>query len=221
MRTCLTFLFVFLALTPFFAQESSFYFGANAAFQSSRIFCSTDSDAGGILEYGFTPKAAAGIDLVYSFNPRIAVHSGFIYSLQGQSYKTAENANAQYKTELNYFKIPVLLEWRSNAEKKYAFLLQGGFQLSLLNKAESSRDRVFYYYSPEVRDVNEYYNSTNVDVVLATGLDVRVRSSHLRVLIRADLSLNDIEVTDKKQGLRAPAGNMTLAIPQLSYLIKL
>ncbi len=220
MRTCFTILIVFQIAGQFFAQNNGLYVGANASFQSCRIFCSTDADAGGILQQRFTARTAFGLDLAYVFHSRYTLQSGIIYSNQGQLYGTAGNENAKYKTTLDYFKIPLLLGWRSSSESRFGIYVQGGFQLSLLNKAESSRDRVFYYYNPDTKDVKDYYNSTNVDAVIAAGLDVMFHESHLRILVRADVSLNDIEVTDKKPGLRAPAGNMTIAIPQLSYLIK-
>ncbi len=194
-----------------------FYLGAHAALQSSWIFCSTDFDEGGILDFESTIKQAFGIYVGYQIHSKIGIETGGIYSFQGQRYITEGNSLANFKTDLNYLKIPLLFCYQTNPSRKYAIISQIGFQLSLLTQAESSRQQVFGAYSPKLNDVKDFYRSTAIDLVLGLGLQMNFNKWHIRLMVRPDYSLTDIEKTDKKPGLRTPASNFTFALPQLGF----
>ena len=51
--------------------------------------------------------------------------------------------------------------------------------------------------------------------ILGLGMQYKIHKWCVNLLIRADYSLSDIEKTEKKPGLRSPASNLTMAIPQL------
>lgn len=199
-------------------QSSNWYAGAHAAFQNSWIFNSDDSDEGGELDLTPTFHPSFGLDLGYRVHPNFALEVGLIYSSQGQKYETAGNEDADYKTDLKYFKIPILLNFRSKPDAPMGLLLQGGFQLGFLTEANSSRENVFGYYSSFYKDVKDFYESTSIDIVLGIGTEFKKGSHAFRFVIRADYSLTDIEVTEKKPGLRGVSSNATVALPMLTYL---
>lgn len=200
------------------AQSSNWQAGIHVSNQMCWIFNSFDADEGGELDYVPTFHPSFGLDLAYRLDPHFALQSGLIYSSQGQKYETAGNEDADYKTDLKYLKIPLLLDYRSKPEGKMGLVLQGGFQLALLSSAESSRENVFGYYSSLYKDVKDFYESTAIDFVLGVGAEYKSGSHVFRLLFRADYSLTDIERTEKKPGLRGVSSNATLALPMLSYL---
>lgn len=199
------------------AQDTGWYAGINAAFQATLICNADDFDTGGELDFDPTYHYAAGFDLGYRFNGRYGIQSGFMFSRQGQNYITANNVHANYKTELSYYKIPLLFCYHLKPEKKLSLFVQGGLQLSLLSEAMSSRENVFFYYSAKLEDVKTYYSSYTIDFVLGLGLQYRLNNWKINVLIRPDYSLSDIEKTEEKPGLRGPASNLSLQLPQLGF----
>ncbi|HEX5624503.1 MAG TPA: porin family protein [Saprospiraceae bacterium] len=213
MKNTIIFLLGLLPVTAAHAQKT--YFAAHGALQNTWIFCSDDSDAGGLLDYLPTYKPAFGLDFGYQFQPQLALQTGILYSLQGQRYETAGNVNARYRTNLEYLKFPLLLHFTASPERKLSFQAQAGFQLSWLTKAESSRLNVFGYYSPALVDVKSYYSTLPLDLVVGLGLQMKVRSYIVGLMLRMDYALTDIEKSDKKTGLRGPASNFTLSMPQL------
>ncbi|MBK8485921.1 MAG: PorT family protein [Saprospiraceae bacterium] len=199
------------------AQKQKFYAGLNGAIQNTWIFCSTDFDEGGILDFETTFRTAFGLDLGYQFTPNYGLQTGILYSQQGQKYTTAGNTNANYTTDLSYLKIPVLFCYTHKPLGKLSFIAQAGFQFSLLTEALSSRDRSFLYYSPGYVDVKDSYASVPIEIVLAVGIQMNFENMNVSLLIRPDYSLTDIEKTEKKPGLRSPASNFTIAMPQLGF----
>lgn len=221
MRLMMSFVVFVLFLNNTISQSGSWFAGANLSYQNSWILNQTDSDEGGLLDYDVTFHPAFGLDLGYHFNPHFAIQSGIIYSIQGQNYKTANIEDANYKTHLTYLKIPLLLNYLSKPESRYSLVLQGGFQFSLLNQAESSREDVFGFYDAALVDVKSYYENSSIDLVIGLGAQYRFSMQALRLMIRADFGLTDIEVTEKKPGFRNVSTNATLGLPMLSYLIKI
>ncbi|MBK9109391.1 MAG: PorT family protein [Saprospiraceae bacterium] len=216
---CSMYLILFcFGITKLNAQSSNWFAGIHVSNQISWIFNSFDSDEGGELDYVLTLHPSFGLDLGYRLDPHFAIQTGFIYSAQGQKYETAGNEDADYKTDLTYLKIPLLLDYRSKPLGKMGLVLQGGFQLALLSTAESSRENVFGYYSSLYKDVKDFYESTAVDFVLGLGAEYKSGSHVFRLVLRADYSLTDIERTEKKPGLRGVSSNATVALPMLSYL---
>lgn len=199
------------------AQHTGFYAGLNVALQKSSILCSSDKDLETQLDVEKTFNVAYGLDLGYKINPQIGFQTGVIYSQQGQKYLTKGNTNANYKTDLTYIKIPLLFCYHLMPDKKLSFIAQAGFQLSLLSEAKSSRDKVFLYYSSYYMDVKDFYSSIPIDLAMGFGLQYSLQNMCINLLIKSDYSISDIEKTEKKPGLRAPASNFTLGIPQLGF----
>ncbi|MBK7357955.1 MAG: PorT family protein [Saprospiraceae bacterium] len=198
-----------------------FFIGANAALQSTWIFSSTDFDEGGLLNFESTIKSAYGFYTGYQLNAKFGMESGAIYSFQGQRYVTEGNSLANYKTNLEYLKIPLLFNYQTDPSKKFSIVSQIGFQFSVLLNAESSRAQVFGPYSPKLADVKDFYNSLPIELVLGLGVQMNFSKYAIRLLIRPDYSLTDIEKTDKKPGLRSPSSNFTFGLPQVGFHFKL
>ncbi len=217
MKKLLMYFYVTLMAFSSQAQQVGFYSGLHGAFQATWILNSDDADKGGELNYENTYKQAFGMDLGYKFNSRIGLQSGINYSRQGQDYSTLGNPNANFKTSLNYLKIPVLFTYTLKPDKKLSFISLAGLQISVLSEAESSRMQVFGIYSSSLVDVKDYYSSSTIDFVLGLGIQYHFRKLSINLLIQSDYSLTDIENTDKKPGLRSPTSNLSLAIPQLGF----
>jgi hypothetical protein len=217
MKKLLMYSFVLLLCSSLSAQHTGIYAGLNGAFQKSAISCSDDSDAGGQLDFENTYKQAFGFDLGYNFDPKIGIQTGVIYSQQGQKYITVGVPDAKYVTDLRYLKFPVLFCYHLRSDKKLSFLIQAGFQLSLLLEAKSSRENAFGFYTPKYVDVKDYYTSLPVELAMGIGLQYTFKKICMNLLIRPDYSISDIEKTEKKPGLIAPASNFTLGIPQLGF----
>lgn len=203
------------------AQTHQFFIGPHFAFQKTKIVCTTDAEADGRLVFRNTFKPAFGFDFGIQFNPEFKLVSGLNYSYQGQEYGTSGNDIARYKTELDYLRIPILADYTFIRQSAFSFFGQAGFQLSILAKAKSSRDQTFYYYSPLFLDVKSSYETVNYDLVLGAGAEYSFNRSALQILLRFDYSLSDIEKTEKKIELRAPASNLILALPKIAYHYKL
>lgn len=217
--------FFFTCLLGLFCLEHGigqrFFIGANAALQSSWIFSSTDFDEGGLLNFESTIKQAYGLYTGYQFSSKFGLETGAIYSFQGQRYVTEGNSLANYKTDLKYLKIPLLLNYQTDPTKKFSIISQIGFQFSLLLNAESSRYQVFGPYSPKLEEVKDYYSAVPIDLVIGFGVQMNFKKYAIRLMIRPDYSLTDIEKTDKKPGLRSPSSNFTVALPQVGFHFKL
>jgi hypothetical protein len=198
------------------AQHVGLYFGLNAAYQYTRIL-NSDDDAINGLSYENTLRYAYGVDLGYKFDTLMGIQTGFIYSEEGQQYLTKTIRGARYKTELSYYKIPVLFGYQLFLNPKFSILTQGGFQLSILKEAGSSRNKVYGEYNAVFTDVKDYYETLPIEAVLALGLQFHYKRLSLNLMLRTDYSLSDIEVTEKKPGLRPPTSNFTLAIPLLGF----
>jgi hypothetical protein len=199
------------------AQQTGFYTGLHGAFQATWILNSDDSDKGGELNFENTYKQSFGLDLGYKFNSWIGVQTGVTYSKLGQDYSTSGNPNANYKTDLNYLKIPIQFTYTFRPDKKISFITIAGFHLGLLTEAKSSRMQGFGVYSPSYIDVKDYYSSSTIDLALGIGVQYNFRKLSINVSIQSDYSLSDIENADKKPGLRSPTSNFSIAIPQLGF----
>lgn len=217
--------FFFICLLGLWCTQNGigqrFFIGANAALQSTWIFSSTDFDEGGLLNFESTIKSAYGLYTGYKLNAKFGLESGAIYSFQGQRYVTEGNSLANYKTDLEYLKIPLLFNYQTDPSKKFSIISQIGFQFSILLNAESSRSHVFGPYSPKLVDVKDFYNSLPIELVLGLGVQMNFNKYAIRLLIRPDYSLTDIEKTDKKPGLRSPSSNFTFGLPQVGFHFKL
>jgi hypothetical protein len=221
-RLTYTILISFLFTHTFInAQSNKFILGVNVGVQATTILNNNDLDDSGQLDYSVPYKMQYGLNLAYRMNRKIAFQTGLIYSGQGQNYVTNGIASADYKTTLNYLKIPILIDWNTNSVKKLNFILQFGFQFSNLLKAESSRARInsnnvpFGYYTNNVTDVKSFYTNTTLDVVLGPGVNYKLNNKiNIGAILRMDYSLNDIEKKELKPSIRDIANNATLVLPQ-------
>ncbi|MBK8954254.1 MAG: PorT family protein [Saprospiraceae bacterium] len=218
MRCALCLILIYGSLTCLQSQNSNWFAGARVAYQNTWILNSDDFDQGGELDYVATFKPAIGLILGYKLNSKLNLQTGISYSLQGQNYETAGNEDADYETELNYLKIPLLLSFRPKPDSKIGWIVQGGLQISLLSDAKSSRENFFGIYSSVLKDAKNYYVSTGIEFVAGLGAEYQTGSHAFRFMLQADYGLSDIEKTEKKPGLRSVSSNATIALPMLSYL---
>ncbi|MBK9271106.1 MAG: outer membrane beta-barrel protein [Saprospiraceae bacterium] len=199
------------------AQKSPLWIGLVLGPQSTWIFNQDDFDRGGELDFTSSFGFSSGVELGYQIKGKSSLLSGVIYSTQGQNYITKNNPNADFKTNLSYLKIPLLYQWNSSGSSRWKFLLQTGFQLSLLLSAESSRLDKFGIYSPVTNDVKKDYSSSVIDFVFGIGLQYQWNKISIAALIRPDYSLNDIEKTGIKPSSRPQSQNFTVGLPQLVF----
>ncbi|MBK7226921.1 MAG: porin family protein [Saprospiraceae bacterium] len=206
------------------AQINRIFVGANAGIQATSILNKNDLDEGGQLDYSTPYKFQFGIDLGYIVTKRFAFQTGAIYSQQGQNYVTNGNALADFKTELNYIKIPLLANWTINPDRKCNFGLQFGFQFSILNSAKSSRSKInsnqapFGYYSSNLFAVDDFYSSVNLDFVVGPSVSYKLNDRmRLGGVLRLDYSLSDIEKKESKPSIRDISNNVTICLPQLFF----
>ena len=198
------------------AQRSGLFMGVQLGFQNSWIFNKNDFDAGGGLDFKATFKPAFGVNVGYNLSKNLGIQSGIIFSQQGQKYITDGNSLADYKTDLNYLKFPLLLKWNSDPEKIVSFLLHAGFQISLLQSANSSRTGGYGYYSPNLTDVKDLYSSNPFELVIGLGAMVNLGKLNITALLKPEYSLTDIEKVDLKSSSRDIARNFVFSIPQIS-----
>ncbi|MBK7879547.1 MAG: porin family protein [Saprospiraceae bacterium] len=209
-------LFAVTILNPALAQRSGLFMGVQLGIQNSWIFNKNDFDAGGVLDFKATFKPSFGLNVGYNLSKNLGFQSGIIFSQQGQKYITDGNSLADYKTDLNYLKFPLLLKWNSDPEKIVSFLLHAGVQICLLQSANSSRTGGFGYYSPNLTDVKDLYSSSPFELVLGFGAMVNLGKLNISALLRPEYSLTDIEKVDLKSSSRDIARNFVFSIPQLS-----
>ncbi|MDQ3141535.1 MAG: PorT family protein [Bacteroidota bacterium] len=214
-----TFILMFFVST-IFAQKGKFYIGINACMQNTWIMNSEDYDRGGELDFTTTFYPAFGLNLGYNLSDKMGLQSGVIYSFQGQNYITAGNTHADYSTDLTYIKIPLVVTYLGNVQKNVSFLGQVGVQLSLNQKATSSRNQAFGIYGgTDLVDVKNKYSPYTVDIILGSGINVNLsKSLDLQALIRIDYSLTDIEDIDVKPSSRPQSSSLTLGLPQINLL---
>lgn len=216
---CVISLFVILNSN---AQNNSFFIGLSAGPQASFIINKNDYDAGGQLDIDRTIKFQLGLDLAYYFSRAISLQSGLILSRQGQHYLTNGNAAADFKTDLNYIKIPALINWNCNPASKFNFILQFGLQFALLQSAESNRARIgnalvpIGFYSNQTVDVKKFYANFILESVLSPAFNYRLSDRiNIGAVLPFNISLSEIEKKSSKPDDRKPTSNATVALPQL------
>lgn len=194
-------------------SQKSFQLTAAGAGQNTWMFNKDDSDEGESLDYQPTFGAAFGVKAGYFFNESIGIESGFIFSQQGQNYKHQIETRSGKETyfsgrSLTYYKIPLLLHFRSQPSETAYFTATLGPQISLLGDFSQTADEGFFQNAwGEKKD----YSSTTMDVVLGFGPGFSLsRNIKLDVQFRFDYSFSDAE--DKDEGWsddRASTNNVT------------
>jgi hypothetical protein len=168
--------------------QQGLHLGVKGAPQSTWMFNADDSDNPNWL---FVPtfRYSFGASMAYFFSDAVGLGIDLTYSAQGQRY---ELNDLNLYTKLNYFKIPVLFQFHSNAESTAMFYLHAGPQFGILMSATGEADIPFL--GTQSIDITSAYNSLNIGAVLALGAGFNLTDFlMLTTGLRFDFGLNDAE----------------------------
>lgn len=202
-------------ITPALAQKE-FQVGVRIIPQAS--FLLNGDDLGNdSLKIGFTPSYAAGIMLGQNFRRNWAFELNLLYASQGQNYTRtlATGGTRDSSVSLEYIKVPLMLKYRTNPDKRVMFTASLGPQLNFLIRARQYADGkqlpdTLTSKSFEVRDL---YNPTDISVVAGLGIDVKLTQQlHLGIQARYDVSLMDAEDRSFKAAGRSMTFNSAVGL---------
>jgi hypothetical protein len=168
--------------TASFAQKG-LQVGVIGGPQSTWLLNKNDSDDPNVkFKSGFRGFVGATVD--YHFTDQVGVGIEILYSMQGQSY--SDLAGLDYKINVNYVKIPVLLNFNSNPEHVAMFVGKFGPTFGFNTAAKGKVDGF-----PDT-DLKSNYSSTNIGMVLGLGLGINA-TKHLAITLglRLDGGLTD------------------------------
>ncbi len=125
----------------------------------------------------------AGMNVGYSFTERRSISLGLCYSSQGQRYKLnylnaifistgliAENET--YYQHLNFLKIPLLFNYKSNTTQRIAYYGSIGPELTYLSKATLN-----FVHANLSKDVSFAYKKTNFGIAAAYGISIKLNEN--------------------------------------------
>lgn len=173
--------------TGLMAQQG-LHVGLKGAPQSTWMFNADDSDD---ADWLFVPtlRASFGASFAYFFSDKVGLGIDLTYSTQGQKF---EFNGADVFTKLNYFKIPVLFHYHSNAESSALFYLNAGPQFSLLTSGQTETTVPFLGDAALTNSDN--YESLNIGAVLALGAGFNLTDFlMLTTGLRFDFAFTDAE----------------------------
>lgn len=210
-------LFLFIQNIPILkAQQTGVYFGVDVGIQNSRILNKLDQNSKDSIHLRATFKPMMGIDVGWQFAPKFGIQTGFLLSQQGQKYNSTTNKSKTFSTDLSYVKIPLILTYKTSTEKSISFTLQGGVQVNFLYRAESNRNKIWGNYTKAYVDVSSFYQKTFFEFVFGLGTQYNISEKiNLFTVLRADCSINDIELTSQKPNTRPISRNITVVTPLL------
>lgn len=112
--------------------QQGFQIGVNVMPQLSFLLNSSDAD-NSLLETSPGLTGSLGLGFGYNFSDNLGVGIDAIYSAEGQYYEAIGIKTFQ---RLDYFKIPLMISFNTNPNKKAMFLAKVGPQFNLLSSAK-------------------------------------------------------------------------------------
>jgi hypothetical protein len=189
----------FLA-TGVMAQQG-LHLGIKGAPQSTWMLNGDDMDDPNWL-FENTVRASFGASFAYFFSDKVGLGIDLLYSAQGQKFEfETQGITGNGFTNLNYFKIPLLFHYHSNAESTALFYLNVGPQFSFLTSGQSQGTiQVPFVGDVVVNATNkDNYESMNIGAVLALGAGFNITDFlMLTAGLRLDFAFSDAE--DKSFG---------------------
>jgi hypothetical protein len=116
--------------------------------------------------YYFRLRMAQGVGVAYHPHNRWSIAADLIYSMQGGGFK-------ERKTNLNYFKIPVMIGYNARNSRKLIFNMQAGIDVNFLASAKLK------YQDGETEDIGKYLNKLSLGVPFAIGWKFRLSKFYL------------------------------------------
>lgn len=148
---------------------------------------------------------ATGVNFGYNFNDYVGFRVNLLYSSQGGKYSDRRDVvlRNNYVRRQSYIKLPLMLGFNSNPDRKVAFVFFGGAQVGLLTRAYSYNDNPAYEL-PLSDNINKFpteyqtYQTLHYSVVGDVGTDIKLapRNFVLNLRIRGDYGLIDSENKD-------------------------
>ncbi|MCZ2356499.1 MAG: PorT family protein [Bacteroidia bacterium] len=201
--------------------QKGFHLGFKVSPQSTWLRNQNDADANSTLDYDYKYGLSGGIFGGYHFTDNIGLELNFLYSSQGQKWKgtyksPVETVTHDIKglTNLNYFKMPLLLKFNTSPDAGTMFSFFLGPQLSFLmgSKEEHSYDG---FTDIKIDGVNgsitnktlgqtmsfqfneSQFSKTLFDAVFGMGVIFKVSDRiHINFDVRFDYSLSNAENKD-------------------------
>lgn len=112
--------------------QQGYQIGVNVMPQLSFLLNSSDAD-NSLLETSPGLTGSLGLGFGYNFSDNLGVGIDAIYSAEGQYYEAIGIKTFQ---RLDYFKIPLMISFNTNPNKKAMFLAKVGPQFNLLSSAK-------------------------------------------------------------------------------------
>lgn len=195
MKKFILFVFLFAFALPLFSQKGA-YIGIRLIPQSAWILNQDDFDSDE-FDFGIPFSMSFALGGGYMFNDVIGVEGQMLYSPQGQKYIENET-NYEINIKNNYFKIPVLFRFRSEAEK-VGFLFNLGPEFGFL--VGSSINSSGGDLPPEfLGDTRNLYENFEFSVALGLGTSISLgKNLQLDLLINLDYGISEIESDLGKQ----------------------
>ena len=178
-----------------FAQKGGFI-GVRAIPQSAWILNQDDFDSED-FDFGVPFSFAFALGGGYMFSDVVGIETQMLYSPQGQKYIDSETSE-EINIKNNYFKIPVLFRFRSEAEK-VGFLFNIGPEFGfLVGSSINSSDGDL---PPEFSGDTQYlYENFEFSIAMGIGTSISLgKSLQLDLLINLDYGLSEIESTAGKE----------------------
>lgn len=195
MKKILLLLFILLLSIPTYSQKGA-YIGIRLIPQSAWILNQDDFDSDD-FDFGVPFSFAFALGGGYMFSDVVGVETQMLYSPQGQKYIDSETSE-EININNNYFKIPVLFRFRSEAEK-VGFLFNIGPEFGFL--VGSSINSSGGDLPPEfLGDTRNLYENFEFSVALGLGTSISLSSNlQLDLLINLNYGLSEIESTAGKE----------------------
>ncbi len=140
MKRWLLFFILFLGTGGQLLAQEGFHLGPALGFHNSWL-ANRDDREDEEIEGRFTPGGSGALYLAYFIKPGIAVAAEGIFSFQGQNYyydRRYEDQRAS--TRLSYFKVPLMLEFRTSLKEESFIKGHFGPYLSSVQTASRSRE---------------------------------------------------------------------------------
>jgi opacity protein-like surface antigen len=161
----------FILMLPSAFAQKGLHAGLKVTPITTWMFNKDFSDAGDELDYKTTFGCMFGATVNYHFTDGFGLGADFLYSSQGQNFKSFGEDGAELKVK--YLKIPILLHFNTNSEEVVYFQGNFGPQFGVLLSGEV-QDPNNLIGDVDVKDELE---SLNIGLVLGFGLGFNVHEN--------------------------------------------
>ena len=157
---------------------------------SNWLINQNNSDDANVREKISGPRGLVGLTVDYHFKPSVGVGLEFDYVWQGQAYEGPKGTTGLgYKANVNYLKIPLLLNFNSNPEDHVAmFVGKVGPYIGINTAAKGISDVAG---TPTV-DLKSNFRQVNAGMILGLGVGFNIaKVVVVTAMLRLDGQLTD------------------------------